>query len=253
MIKTVIVEDEPNDVKTLEESLSKYQQIEIVCTCNSGEKGLAAITKYSPDLLFLDIEMPGMSGLEFLENLGANVFNKCRVVIYTAYSHYAIDTFRRHAFDFLTKPIENKELDEIIRRVENSLMVPVASEEGNVSRAEKELVVLLDRADLTVIRLRDVAYFQYNSEEKEWRVMYASHNEAKSVESHKLKYHVQATDILRLSTHFVQVHRKFIVNIYYIQSIKNGTCNMYPPFESVDNIMVSYKYRKRLLERFSNL
>ncbi|MBR6936875.1 MAG: response regulator transcription factor [Prevotella sp.] len=254
MIKTVIVEDDPNDVKALEESLSRYQQVEIVCTCNSGEKGLAAITKYSPDLLFLDIEIPGMTGLEFLDNLGAEILQKCRVVIYTAYSHYAVDTFRKKAFDFLIKPIDAEDLDGIIQRVENSWEVSVSNEDGNVVRAEKELMVLLDGNGMTVVRLRDIAFFQYDSNEKVWNVVYANKNETKSVESRSLKHHVQASDIIHLSDGFVQVHRKYIVNIYYIQTIrKDGVCVLYPPFESMDEITVTYKYRKRLLDKFLNL
>lgn len=253
MINTVIIEDDDNDLKELVKSLSQYPQIKIVSTCNSGEKGLAAMTKFDPDLLFLDIEMPGMSGMEFLENLGANIFNKCRVVIYTAFAHYAVESFRRHAFDYLTKPIDNQELDEIIRRVESSLDNPIGGEEGSIARAEKELILLFEGNELMVLRLRDIAYFQYDGKERVWTAYFANHSDDKAIDCCNLKHTVLASDILRLSTQFVQVHRKYIVNIFYIKSVRNGVCSFYPPFENIEGINVSYKYRRRLLEQFANI
>lgn len=248
MIKTIIVEDDPNDVKALVDSLSRYEEIEILCICKNSTEGLASIVKYHPELIFLDIEMPGMSGVEFLESLDSSVLNKCRIVVYTAYKHYAVEAFRKHAFDMLLKPIDPDDLRGIIERFMDSWRAPADNEEGVIARAEKDLLMYLNNMDFQVFKLRDIVIFRYDNDKKRWQIIIANHHEPIP-----MKHSVSSIDILKLSNQFVQVHKKFIINIYYLQSVRDNICNFYPPFEDIKGVKISFKYRKHLLEKFSNL
>ena len=96
------------------ECLIKDYDITIAGTAQSGLKGIVLVRNAQPDLLFIDVEMPDMSGLEFLNQIGNIIQKPCKVVIYTAHSNYILPAFRGKAFDFLLKPIDDKELKNII-------------------------------------------------------------------------------------------------------------------------------------------
>jgi two-component system LytT family response regulator len=117
-----------------------------------------------------------------------------------------------------------------------------------VARAEKDLLMYLNNTDFQVFKLRDIVIFRYDNEKKKWHIFIANHHEPIP-----MKHSVSSTDILNLSNQFVQVHKKFIINIYYLQSVRDSICHFYPPFEDIKGVKISFKYRKHLLEMFSNL
>ncbi len=116
MIKAVIVDDEPYCVDVLKILLQKYcPTVEVAASFNSPEEALQFLYHSPPSLVFLDIEMPGMSGFELLRRLKNIDFS---VIFTTAYDHYAIKAFKFNAIDYLLKPIDK---DELINAVYKSL------------------------------------------------------------------------------------------------------------------------------------
>ena len=103
-IRTLIVEDEVLSRRGVEIRLRNETDFEIVALCANGREALAAIQQYKPDLVFLDIQMPGMSGFEVLAHLPQESMPV--VVFVTAYDQYAIQAFEAHAIDYLLKPID---------------------------------------------------------------------------------------------------------------------------------------------------
>lgn len=118
MLRAIIIDDEPAATKALANDLDQYcaGDIEIVQICHSPLEGLKAINKYTPDLLFLDIMMPGMSGFELLEVLGDIKFD---VIFITAHNEYAIDAFNISAIHYIEKPVDKNKLLEAVQRVKN--------------------------------------------------------------------------------------------------------------------------------------
>ena len=116
MLKAILIDDEPAATKALEHDLIHYcsKDVKVIQICNNPLEGLKAINKLNPDLVFLDIMMPGMSGFELLEVLGEVNFE---VIFVTAHNEYAIDAFNISAIHYLEKPVDKDQLQEAIYRV----------------------------------------------------------------------------------------------------------------------------------------
>lgn len=111
--KIFIIEDSDKDRELLEKSLASYNLFQVVGCLPGGSGALALIQRLHPDLLFIDVELPGLPGYEIVNKLHEVVMWDMKVVFYTAYPHYMLEAIRSAAFDFLLKPFEMKELDLI--------------------------------------------------------------------------------------------------------------------------------------------
>src|SRR5688500_8090830 len=115
MINAVLIDDEKHCLETLSMMLTRYcKNVNILEECRSAKKGLEAISRYQPDLVFLDIEMPVMNGFELLEQFTEIPF---AVIFTTSYDQYAIKAFRYSALDYLLKPIDPEELVASVGKV----------------------------------------------------------------------------------------------------------------------------------------
>lgn len=118
-MKAVIIDDEITSVETLQLELQRCcTDLQVIRTYTDSKRALAELPALDFDLLFLDIEMPWLNGLEFLKRLENIPFE---VIFVTAYDQYAIQAFRLSAVDYLLKPIQNKELKEAIERVKQKI------------------------------------------------------------------------------------------------------------------------------------
>ena len=116
MIRAIIIDDEVHCLETLSILLKDYcPQVTILETCRSAKKGLEAIDRYKPDLVFLDIEMPTMNGFEMLEQFAEIPF---AVIFTTSYDQYAIKAIRFSALDYLLKPVDPKELTAAVQKIQ---------------------------------------------------------------------------------------------------------------------------------------
>lgn len=117
-MKVVIIDDDKSSGKALADLLETKYDMEVVGCALSGLDGLVMMSKLQPDVLFLDVQLPDVNGLDFLDKLSGFLHNPCQVVMYTAYDEYVLTAFRKQAFDVLLKPINPQELDVIVRRLE---------------------------------------------------------------------------------------------------------------------------------------
>jgi two-component system, LytTR family, response regulator len=116
MEQCIIIDDEPKARILLEAVIKQYcPQLQIVALCEDLPTGIKAIKKYKPGLIFLDIEMPGHSGLELLDFFNEDEIN-FSVIFTTAYNEYAVQAFRFSAIDYLLKPIQHTQLIEAVDR-----------------------------------------------------------------------------------------------------------------------------------------
>src|SRR3982751_973476 len=111
-LRIVIVDDEPLARAVVREYLSGHPGVEVVAECGNGFEAVKAVSELSPDLLFLDVQMPKLSGFEVLELLGREV----AVIFTTAYDQYALRAFEVHAVDYLLKPFSEDRFAEALSR-----------------------------------------------------------------------------------------------------------------------------------------
>jgi two-component system LytT family response regulator len=120
-IRTIIVDDEPLALSLLRTYLNKSASIEIVAECQNGRQAIAKTNELQPELMFLDIQMPGLSGFDVIQNLQADIMPL--VVFVTAYDQYALAAFDVSAVDYLLKPLSETQLERAILRCRERLGV----------------------------------------------------------------------------------------------------------------------------------
>jgi len=120
-ISSIIVDDEPLARRGLAVRLETFDDIDIIAQCNNGREAIETIRAYSPDLMFLDIQMPGLSGFEVIENILEQGLKMPTVIFVTAFDQYAIKAFEVHAIDYLLKPADEERLSQAIIKVRHAL------------------------------------------------------------------------------------------------------------------------------------
>lgn len=245
-ITTFIVDDDAMAIQKLSGDLAAFPEIEITSTWTSAEKAKCAIIKGQPDLLFLDIEMPVLSGIELLKAIKNDIHAHMRIVFYTAYDKYLLDALRASAFDYLLKPYLPEELAEIIRRYRTSL--PRTSD-----NMEQSLLKLLNHNNqyaiqtltgLLLVRSKEVLLFQFLKDLRCWQMVLTNY------QVHKLRMNTTAKEILGIASMFAQISQDCIINLNYLMFIENKTlaCKFCPPFEQEERI-VSHRYYKKLKDK----
>lgn len=247
LYRVIIIDDDEFSADNLCLELKKYNRLLIEGIARNGLNGKKLLEKVHPDLLFLDVELPDMKGMELLEQLKENITWNMQIVFYTAYDRYMIDAIRGAAFDYLLKPIDGKELEGIIERftrkaeeVSASFVIPPRV----YATGEHTFMISTPTNDLRILRSIDIGFFRYNSDRKLWEV--SLNNQAPLL----LKKNTTADNIKAYDSCFVQIHQSYIINVNYLMMIKENRCFMFPPFENVTELQVSKKYKKELQERF---
>ena len=113
-LRTIIVDDEPLALNLLRAKLNKIPEIEIVAECKNGREAIQSTMDLAPDLMFLDIQMPGIDGFGVIKKLQSDIVPM--VVFTTAFEQYALDAFDVHAVDYILKPIDEERIQRAIQR-----------------------------------------------------------------------------------------------------------------------------------------
>ncbi|WP_107038209.1 LytR/AlgR family response regulator transcription factor [Brumimicrobium mesophilum] len=212
-MKAVLIDDERLARQELRHLLEAHKDlITIVGEASNGKEGIELIKNLSPDLIFLDIQMPEMTGFEMLKQL--NEIPK--VVFVTAYDDYAIDAFKVNALDYLMKPVEPQLLKETIEKLEQNSEEEFLSTEEN-SRSDRKLnvsdnIFIKDGEKCFFPKLKDVRYFE--SQGNYVRVFF---NESKPMILRSLN----ALQDKLSSEDFFRANRKYLINLNHIESIEN--------------------------------
>jgi len=145
MLRAIIIDDEPYCCEILAAMLeSDCPDVEIVRICNNGPDAIAAIKKYSPNIIFLDVEMPKMNGFEMLERIPVVNFE---IIFTTSYDQYAIKAIRFSALDYLLKPIDREDLQKAVQKVIQRLNYP----------APQQLEILLHKLQHSASSIQKIA------------------------------------------------------------------------------------------------
>ena len=159
VIRALVVDDEPMGRATLEELCARAEDVELVGACRDGREALEAIRSRPVDLLFLDVEMPGMGGFDLLSELAPE--ERPAVVFTTAYEAYAVDAFEVDAVDYLKKPFDDGRFEESLRRARERLAARPPAPDGSAPDQDRLAIhregriVVVDLARLEWIEAAD--------------------------------------------------------------------------------------------------
>ncbi len=155
MLRVVIVDDEPIAVTVLEKFLSLHPDVEICATYTDALKALSKLGEHNPDVLFLDIDMPGIDGLSLAKRINENP-DPPYIIFTTAHNDYLLEALRNQVFDFLSKPIDSKQLDSCLRRLEKRQITDIKKHHReNRSRIE-HLIKFHNRTGFVVLKPSEI-------------------------------------------------------------------------------------------------
>lgn len=214
MIRAIIIDDEETNRETLNELIVLHcPQVEILAKCDSAAAAYKAIQQYEPDLLFLDIEMPGESGFDLLEKTKKHSLD---VIFITAHGHYALKAIKFSALDYLLKPINTAELKEAIKKVvEKKNAVKNDGENINVllqnlnGKEQFNKIAIPDIKGSTFVTIEDILRFQG---EGSYTAVYLKNGE-RLISTKTLKEY----EMLLRDTLFLRIHHSHIINLRHVK------------------------------------
>jgi two-component system LytT family response regulator len=214
-MNVIIVDDELLARHLMREYLSKHADVHIIGECENGLQAVRAITELAPDLIFLDIHMPKMSGLEVLDVTG----RKTGVIFTTAYDEYALKAFELHAVDYLLKPFSQERFDVALNqaRALNALRAQPqpAPLHNNIDKLIKhtqlDRIVIRDRGQLHFIAVNKIDFIEAQDD------YIMIHSEGKSI----LKTQALSDIESQLNPNeFIRIHRSYLINIAQLERIE---------------------------------
>ena len=217
-IRTLIVDDESLARERIREMLEGDPEIEIVGDCANGKEAIQAISKLKPDLIFLDVEMPGIDGFQVLQSLEAA---EMPVVIFvTAYDQYAVRAFDTFALDYLLKPFDRERFERSVRRAKTQLLKISDSMNERILSALEQIKTRPVHLERLVIKMNGHVFF-IKAAEIDW--LEAEGNYVRlhaGKESYLLRDTISALEAQLDPKQFLRVHRSAIVNIDRIQELQ---------------------------------
>ena len=216
-MKAIIIDDEQRARVSLKHLLAEYcPEVELMAECENLPEGVKAIRKYKPDLVLLDIEMPGHSGLELLDFFNEDEIN-FSVVFTTAYNEYAIQAFKLSAIDYLLKPIAPDDLTQAIDRVDKHLTKIESYKllRENLTSNTYDRIAVPSGNTFIFIKLNEIMYIKG---EGSYTDLVLTDNSRHTV-SRNLK---NFEEIVCVNPNFVRIHKSYIVNIEMLKSMHRG-------------------------------
>jgi two-component system, LytTR family, response regulator len=210
MIKTIIIDDEPLAASVVQEFLLDYPQFEVNEICQDGFQGLKAIQHHQPDLIFLDVQMPKITGFEMLELLD----EPPAVIFTTAFDQFAIKAFDAKALDYLLKPFSKARFQQAIERYLDQKGPEEANSEDfdlHMLAEKSNRLVVRVKNDIKIIPVNEVSYFE--AEDDYVAIHTASGKYLKKMTMKNLEESID-------SGKFARIHRSYMINLGEITGIE---------------------------------
>ena len=263
-LNVLIVDDEPLALRLLKSKLSKIEGIEVIGECKNGREAIKATLDLSPDLIFLDIQMPGINGLEVVKKLQSDVVPL--IIFTTAYEQYALDAFDVHAVDYILKPLDDERIQRAIERAKQRMQASTDLQQkpkilGAInSIVEKEIwgedeqrikeinggqngnlskkVVVKDRDEITILKQENIEWIDAAGD------YVCLHSEGKThIKRSTLKELLDDLD----DAFFKRIHRSTIVNLNFIERVIPHTKGeFFLELMGNERIKVSRNYRETI-------
>jgi two-component system LytT family response regulator len=220
MIKAVIIDDEPQSLKSLIIKLGTANKpVEVLAAFEDPEKAIAQLPSLKPDVVFTDIEMPGLNGFQMLKKLANLPFE---IVFTTAYNAYILDALRISALDYLLKPIDKDELNQTLMRLGKKMLLQRNSTQlneqllvlGHSLNQTPSRLALATSTGLHFVKIKDILRVEALSNYSTFHLI----NKQKIIVSKTLKEFEPAL----VANNFMRVNRSSIINIECVSGLKKS-------------------------------
>ncbi|MEO7120207.1 MAG: LytTR family DNA-binding domain-containing protein, partial [Ginsengibacter sp.] len=212
-IKAILIDDELNSLQNLKQKLDGFcPDIHVIATTQQPEEGIILIRQHQPDLVFLDIEMPRMSGFRMLEELGEYDFD---IIFTTAYNRYSIDAIRISAFDYLVKPIGIEDLQQAVERFSKNLnrqtkeKIDILKKSLSDNRSQEDKIAISTSEGIDFIPIKNIVQIESKSN---YSKIFLTEN--KSITVTKI---LKDFEEMLVPYNFYRVHNSHLINLNYIQ------------------------------------
>lgn len=216
-ISAIIVDDEPNARRALRGLLEEnFSQVEIAGECKSVPEAVKAINRFKPDVVFLDIAMPGYSGFELLDFFDEQHLH-FKIIFVTAYSEHSLRAFETSAVDYILKPVRLEHLARALKKI--NIEEPAAASESRQYQVLKEnftnqpdkKIVLQTAETIFVVRMEDIIYMQA---EGSYTRFYTTSHGVLTITKKLIDF-----EFLENNGPFFRTHRSYIVNLNHIKKV----------------------------------
>ncbi len=245
-ISVILVDDEPGARELMRSYLENDHEIEIKAECSTGHQAIEAITKHQPDIVFLDIQMPTMTGFEVLNKLS----DPYPIIIFaTAYDNFAIKAFEVNALDYLLKPFDKKRFLESLDRARKTVLKEgqkIDSEQismllshlDQTKNSYKEKLIARQKNKSVFIKVSDIEYIEG----------YDNYTRLHVESGAKLSnYKLKDLELLLDPDVFIRVHKSYLVNVNKINALEPFTHGEYILYmENGKEIKLSRTYKDQL-------
>ncbi|MCK9422332.1 MAG: LytTR family DNA-binding domain-containing protein [Bacteroidales bacterium] len=215
MLRTILVDDEQPARNVIKHYLKDIAEIEVIGEFQDGFSGLKAIQELKPDLVFLDVQMPKLTGLELLELLD----HPPLIIFSTAYDQYAIKAFEMNAIDYLLKPYSKERFAQSVQKAlaqSGGILKTGTTIENLVKSLDEnpeflQRIAVKSRHKVSVVPVEDIIYLEA---EGDYVMIYTK--DARHLKEKTMKYFESHLD----PTQYIRIHRSFIVNAKFIDRIE---------------------------------
>jgi len=210
--RALIVDDEELARHIIRELLQPHSEIEVAAECSNGFEAVKAYSEHKPDLIFLDVQMPKLTGFDVLELIGEDI----SVIFVTAYDQYAMRAFEVHAVDYLLKPIGKKRFEEALERAKSRLgeKMPSARKLADSARPPQQFLERIVVKDGTRVTLIPVAKLDYVEAQDDYVGL------ASQGKKHLKQQTIASLEACLDPNFFVRIHRSYIVNLERVARIE---------------------------------
>jgi two-component system, LytTR family, response regulator len=232
VLRAIIVDDEPLARRGVRQQLERHPSVRVIAECATGAQAARAITTHDPDIVFLDIQMPGGGGFDVVEAIGSGGGTRPAIIFVTAYSEHAVRAFEVNALDYILKPIDDARFDQALTRARTRLETP------SPVRARRRIAVH-DGAKTLLLNLAEIDWLE--------------------AAGNYVRLHVAGRTIVTRGTlqglnaqiadpRFLRVHRSRVVNSDAIVQIETAGKGLYVlGLRGGAKVDTSYHYRSALV------
>lgn len=252
-IRTLVVDDEPLARQRVVSLLKNYPEIQLIGECRNGEEAVEAINDKKPDLIFLDIEMPGLDGFGVVKNINLNY--KPFIIFATAYNQYALKAFDIHAIDYLLKPFDDDRFDEALEIAKKQISLK------NSSSFNDKLLKLI--GEFNTEPEKHIRQFKIKLRGREKFIRTEDLHFIEAEGNYLMLHHESGRDLFRSTmsavekelnpNRFLRIHRSYFVNTLYVKNIRYLSNNEYKVILKNGKEIVSGRSYKEAIKSFLSL
>jgi two-component system, LytTR family, response regulator len=219
-MKAILIDDEQDGIKTLQKVLARHcPEVEVVATCNNAVTAKQQIEALKPDIIFLDIQMPGKSGIEMIAEIKEKNFE---IIFVTAHNEYMLQALQYSAADYLLKPVDEDRLVEAVQRA-GKRMQETKREEltetllynlGKAGQPSEMRLCLPTLKGFIILMMDDILYCEA---ERSYTIFHLADKKTVMVSKPLLEY-----ETILGNTSFFRVHKSFLINLSHIREYQRG-------------------------------